>query len=246
MSFEFRMGAPVLWLASYPRSGNTLLRVILKRCFGQASQSLYHDDEFSDPIVRGVVGHEPVGDDPLGFVRQAQQDGRTLYVKTHELPPQDRHPAIYVVRDGRSAVVSHAHFLRDILHRDVPLNDVICGKLGVSWSRHVQAWAPSARANTLVVRYEDLAAGDAQTLAAIGAFIGRPQLQAFDISFSRLHALNPEFFRCGSNAANISELDDETAALFEQHHGDTLRAMGYGGETWAPAAKAAGGARAQS
>jgi len=39
----------MIWLASYPRSGNTLLRVILKHCFGLSSQSVYHDSEFTDP-----------------------------------------------------------------------------------------------------------------------------------------------------------------------------------------------------
>jgi hypothetical protein len=36
---------PVTWLASYPRSGNTLLRTILKQCFGLSSQSVYPDEE---------------------------------------------------------------------------------------------------------------------------------------------------------------------------------------------------------
>jgi Sulfotransferase domain len=229
MSLELRQDAPVTWLASYPRSGNTLLRIILKRCFGQASQSIYDDAEFSDPVVRQVVGHEPVGSEPLQFLHQARRAGRNLYVKTHELPSADRHPAIYVVRDGRSAVVSHTHFLREILHHDVTSADVIRGKLGVSWSRHVKAWALPARPGTLVVRYEDLAAGDTKTLAAISDFIRVPQLRAFDISFDRLHALSPGFFRCGSDRANITELSAEAGRLFERHHGETLRAMGYGG-----------------
>ncbi|HMH65198.1 MAG TPA: sulfotransferase domain-containing protein [Rhizomicrobium sp.] len=245
MSVAFRAPTPVVWLASYPRSGNTLLRVILKHCFGEASQSIYHDDEFSDPAVRSVVGHEPVGDDPHGFIARAQQGGRTLYVKTHELPAEDHNPAIYVVRDGRSAVVSHAHFIREILGRDVTLADVIRGWQSAHWSRHVKAWALPTRAATLVVRYEDLAAGDARTLAAISAFIGRPQLQAFDISFNRLHALSPNFFRCGSDAANIAELDAPAAKLFERQHGDTLRAMGYGGEARTAQTAAGSGARAQ-
>src|SRR5258708_3341660 len=45
MSLELRQDSPVTWLASYPRSGNTLLRIILKRCFGLTSQSLYDDRE---------------------------------------------------------------------------------------------------------------------------------------------------------------------------------------------------------
>ncbi len=237
MSVELQFHAPVTWLASYPRSGNTLLRVILKHCFGQASQSIYSDAEFSDPALCAMVGHEPVGDDPNAFIQQARQDGRSLYVKTHGLPAADRHPAI-VVRDGRSAVVSHVHFLRDILHRDAPLDDVICGRQGVSWSQHVRAWALEARPGTLVVRYEDLAAGDPQTLANISAFIGQPQQNAFDVSFDELHALSPAFFRRGSDSANVAELDAPAAALFEQLHGETMRALGYGKRIRGGAARA--------
>jgi hypothetical protein len=231
MSLQFRQQdatqtAPVTWLASYPRSGNTLLRVILNRCFGLPSQSLYHDTEFPDPAMRRVVGHEAVGDDPQAFLQQARREGRPLYVKTHELPSADRHPAIYVVRDGRSAVVSHHHYLREILGRDVSLMQVIAGAAGISWSQHVQAWR--GRPGMVTLRYEDLAAGDAAALAAISQAIGRPQRRAFDISFDSLHRLSPVFFRRGSDQANIAEMDGEATQLFEALHGETLRALGYG------------------
>lgn len=228
MSLEPRQDSPVTWLASYPRSGNTLLRIVLKRCFGLASQSVYDDAEFSDATLCDVVGHEPIGDDPARFLQQAQEQHRHLYVKTHELPPADRHPVIYVVRDGRAAVVSYLHFLREILKRDVTPRDVICGTVGMSWSRHVRAWTLPPRPGTLIVRYEDLAIGETETLKKISAFIGAPQRQAFDISFDRLHALAPDFFRSGSNRRNIAELDPEAQKLFEKMHGATLRAMGYG------------------
>jgi Sulfotransferase domain len=227
---SLRQDAAVTWLASYPRSGNTLLRVILNRCFGLSSQSIYSDTEFSDPAVCRMVGHEPIGSDPQLFLRRAGQDGRRLYVKTHEPPPPDRHRAIYIVRDGRSAVVSYTHFLREILHRDVTLTDVISGKTGPSWSQHVRAWTMPARRDTLILRYEDLITGDAKTLAALSAFTGARQHQAFDISFERLQALDPIFFRCGSDLTNISEMGGEALQLFERLHGDTLRALGYGDE----------------
>lgn len=242
MSLGLRQDSPVTWLASYPRSGNTLLRVILKRCFGLSSQSVYDDAEFSNDTLRDAVGHEPVGDDPAQFLSRAQQERRRLYVKTHELPPGDRHPVIYVVRDGRAAVVSYIHFLREIMKRDVTARDVICGKVGVSWSRHVRAWTLPPRPGTLVVRYEDLVIGEAGTLKKISAFIGVPQSQEFDVSFDRLHALSPSFFRSGSNRKNIAELNSEEEQLFEQMHGVTLRALGYGPApdlSRAPAAKPA-------
>lgn len=217
--------APVTWLASYPRSGNTLLRTILKRCFGQASQSIYADTEFSDPEISEVVGREAVGDDVPAFIARVTAAGRSLYVKTHEMPPADRHPAIYVVRDGRSALVSHAHYVREILGRDFTLAEVIEGKVGQSWSAHVRAWM--RRPHTLLVRYEDLASGNAATLKNIADFIGKPQLNRFDISFEALHAISPAFFRSGSDSANILEMDGEAQRLFERLHGETLRALGY-------------------
>lgn len=216
----------ITWLASYPRSGNTLLRTILKRCFGQPSQSLYTDQEFPESAVRELVGHQAAGSNPKAFVREALDAGRTLYVKTHELPGSDAHPVLYVVRDGRSALVSHHHYLKEIMGRDISLAEVIEGQGGESWSRHVTEW--TARGNALVVRYEDLAAGKETTLQAIARFIGQPLIHAFDISFSQLHALSPVFFRGGSDAANIAEMDAAALSLFEQRHGETLRRLGYG------------------
>lgn len=218
----------ITWLASYPRSGNTLLRVILKQCFGLSSQSIYDDAELDTPGIREAVGFEAVGNDPRHFVEDARRQARSLYVKTHELPGRDAHPAIYVVRDGRSSVVSYRHYLRGVLGRETSLSDVIRGEGTPSWSEHVEAWALSGRPNTLVVRYENLAVADPRTLQQVAAFLDRPLLQAFDISFDRLHALNPHFFRRGSDAANISEMDAVSLRLFEQLHGATLRRIGYG------------------
>src|SRR5665213_1182473 len=114
--FQREESPPVItWLASYPRSGNTLLRIILSSCFGQHSHSIYSDTEFDDPAIRHVIGHEAIGPDPRRFLREAYHQKRTIFVKTHELPGKDYHPAIYVLRDGRSSLVSHYHFLRYIL-----------------------------------------------------------------------------------------------------------------------------------
>jgi Sulfotransferase domain len=218
---------PVTWLASYPRSGNTLLRMILKQCFGLSSQSVYTDADFADPLVADAVGHEAVGDDPFAFVARARKEGRWLYVKTHEMPQRQHRPVIYVVRDGRAAVVSYLHYLRQVLGHEVDLANVIDGRMGPLWSDHVRAWALEPRANRLVVRYERLAAADEETLKAIAGFIGAPQRKSHDLSFARLNAMNPVFFRRGSDAANIAEMDQEAQALFERLHGQTLREIGY-------------------
>ena len=215
------------WLASYPRSGNTLLRLVLNRCFGLSNQSIYNDREFDDPALQTLIGHEAVGDDAQGFVRAAQSSGKSLFVKTHELPGEDGHPAITMVRDGRAALVSRWHYARDLLGQDVSLADMITGQGSQSWSNHVTAWALSRRPDTLVLRYEELAAGAPAVLDAIARFVGVAQRQAFDVSFDALHAMNPAFFRKGSNAANIAEMDGDAPRLFGRLHGAAQAALGY-------------------
>ena len=122
--------------------------------------------------------------------------------------------------------MKNRHYLRDHFGHDLSFADVIAGRMGTTWSQHVQAWM--GRPRTLVLRYENLAAGDPNDLAAISAFIGVAQAKEFDVSFRRLQGLWPAFFRRGSDQANISELDPESAQLFERLHGETLRAVGYG------------------
>ncbi|HEX4637765.1 MAG TPA: sulfotransferase domain-containing protein [Rhizomicrobium sp.] len=217
----------IIWLASYPRSGNTLLRILLKRCFGLDSYSIYSDEEFALPSVREVVGEKPIGADPQRFLQQMLQEKRPVCVKTHELPAPDSHRTIYVVRDGRAALVSHHHYLRDFWDAHTPLDELIKGLESPSWSRHVNAWLLSGRPNVLAVRYEDLVRADKRALDAIAGFLDRTPICAFDVSFAGLQEMMPAFFRAGSNESNIAEMTSRQLDLFECLHGSTLDLLGY-------------------
>jgi len=48
------------------------------------------------------------------------------------------------------------------------------------------------------------------------------------VSFARLHARSPAFFRRGSDRENIAEMNREELDLFQSLHGEVLRQMGYG------------------
>src|SRR5262245_61488963 len=95
----------IVWLASYPRSGNTFLRAALHGLYGCQSIDRYTANR---PLSSQV---------PYGFSMRLPKDtsleelakSNSLYaVKTHDLPSSDCHPAIYLVRDGRDALVSYA------------------------------------------------------------------------------------------------------------------------------------------
>src|SRR5262249_46412588 len=95
----------IVWLASYPRSGNTFLCVVLHNVYGVPTYSVYDDD---DPVAQRV-GPALVGYRPKPVARALMTDGPdTYFIKTHKRRKADRYPAIYLVRDGRDAVVSHA------------------------------------------------------------------------------------------------------------------------------------------
>src|SRR5262245_9850273 len=96
----------IVWLASYPRSGNTFLRIVLHRVYGPPTYSIYDGD---DPVAQRV-GPELVGYRPKPLRRsELVASDELFFVKTHKRRKADDSPAIYLVRDGRDAVVSHAH-----------------------------------------------------------------------------------------------------------------------------------------
>jgi len=219
----------IVWLASYPRSGNTLTRILLNRGFGIKTHSLYDDrhDIGARPALSNIVGHINHGMEPLQFCEYARKSDKIFFVKTHELPDDDA-KTIYVVRDGRAAIVSYYHFSRFFSRPDTSLTDIVTGKdWPGAWSAHVDAWAPNRRPNTLKLRFEDLVTESTSALRRIAEFVGLPEPRNAPVHFSELHAEFPKFFRCGSNEENIAELTGEDLKLFWTLHGRTMQRMGY-------------------
>ena len=58
----------------------------------------------------GHLGSDLQGDDLINWVRRSPE---TYVIKTHE-PPATNDPAIYIVRDGRSVIVSYFHYLNTV------------------------------------------------------------------------------------------------------------------------------------
>ena len=105
----------IVWLASYPRSGNTFLRIVLHRLYGVPTYSVYDDD---DPVAQRVgpdlVGWRPKPGDRTEMIAAPG----VHFVKTHKRRKGDGSPAVYLVRDGRDALVSRARLLAAERARD--------------------------------------------------------------------------------------------------------------------------------
>jgi hypothetical protein len=220
----------LLWLASYPRSGNTFVRVLLRQVYGISTYDL-HEPDADRPEYESIIGNAKL-DAPLPAL---DRDGRYHIVKTHDLPGED-YPAIYLVRDGRDALVSYARFVLPKEHADNRdeylklLRHLIetTGSYG-GWSGNVQAWM-ARRAPTVVVRFDDLISRPLDELRRAMTTIGmRAQEQKVtDLpSFGDLQKLGPHFFRKGRTGAWREEMPEDLHRLFWQRHGETMRALGY-------------------
>ncbi|MFT6284263.1 MAG: hypothetical protein ACJAXM_000735 [Arenicella sp.] len=217
----------VVWLASYPRSGNTFLRTILWQCFGLRSASVYPNDLGGNTRLEDYVGHI---DYPPGQPIQLS-DSDIHLKKTHEYD-QDNMPAIYVIRDGRAAAVSLSHFY----DKTLSLAAVIEGqhRFG-TWSDHVNSWRPWERPNTLLLKYESILNDLPATLNTISTFLKRDLIKTSIPDRSTIAAIDDNKALTGNVGQWVSpnqkdwrtELSGELLNRFNVLNHDVLIKAGY-------------------
>jgi Sulfotransferase domain len=226
----------IVWLASYPRSGNTLTRIILNAGFGLKSASIHGDrkDIGAVAAVADAVGHIP-GDIDVGNLESLRGSEQLHAIKTHDPPsPYMSHDDRFVciIRDGRDAVVSYFHYLRDFgSAKPASVEQVAAGAVPAgAWSDHVEAWRHALYPRTLLLRYETLVAERGAAIQALSEFLDIEATGAPVPSFESLSALDGRFFRRGVAGGGAAELDDDAAIAFWLHNGRVMIESGYGND----------------
>jgi hypothetical protein len=269
----------IVWIASYPRSGNRLARATLRQAFGEHVCSAASLDALRRELARpplNELGVRP-DDDPVPRLRRLPE---TVFVKTHNLPqdihmvpareevaPQperrswwpwrrskelDSSPAIYLVRDGRDCLVSHAHYLVDFnpngywTYADVPnaprsnsgafeeaLWFLICTAAPYGgWSGNVAAWR-NRKAPTAIVRFEELIQDPIGTLVPAAATLGvelHAHAEAPTFEELRARSAKPRLLRRGVAGSWRDEFPPYMLDEFWRRHGEQMRALGYSPE----------------
>ncbi|MCF8236757.1 MAG: glycosyltransferase [Saprospiraceae bacterium] len=234
----------MIWLASFPRSGNTFFRNVLYEVYGIES-STYHQ-EVNYPLEPDYATYPVI----------------KTHLLPHQLVPSD--PSIkkvYIVREGRDALVSIAHHRKDIVQpgTDYELNLLeailaMDGSFFGGWSENVKAWTEVA---DVVIRFEDLIADPIREIEKLREFmdLGEPNLDKLptfkDLKFGTPHygagvaqvdsdevaRLAKKNFRRGVAGGWKDEMPPELEALFWDLHGEVMDQMGYTrgpiGEAWA-------------
>jgi hypothetical protein len=233
LSFSRSVGslAMIVWLASYPRSGNSLFRSMLWHVWGIGSYSFYGDaGDIADLSIGRKIGHLSLGQPFMDAYEQIAESSQLYLVKTHEIPI-DAAKAIYIVRDGRAASRSYCHYRRDfngLTDQTANLRDVLLGFTSFgSWSNHLDAWNPLNRPNTLLLKYEQLLNDPASQIPRIADFIEIAPQRAWRNNFDEMARLEPRFFRAAAANDPQQALNPAEAQLFWSLHAPWMRRLGY-------------------
>lgn len=174
-------------------------------------------------------------------------------VKTHLLPEQlpdalRSRKIVYLIRDGRDALVSQAHHRVDIFDDtasfDQCLQEAVYAAEGShfgGWSAHVEAWIKLA---TVVIRFEDLIKNPLDACERLRPFLNMTEPNVAKLpSFSKLKHGAPEYgsgkylkgenlaskwFRRGEVNGWKDEMPEKWQILFWHLHGETSEFVGYG------------------
>ncbi|MFD0474414.1 sulfotransferase domain-containing protein [Nonomuraea thailandensis] len=144
----------IIWVASFPRSGNTFLRIILKQLYGVRTSTVYDVDGVAERLGPDLIGFEE-RPSPIEEMRASE---KLHFVKTHRQRAGEEDRAICLVRDGRDSITSWARLtgapdveagIRAIIDRR---DEAGTG----SWGRNVLSWLRPPAPQRVMLRYEEL------------------------------------------------------------------------------------------
>jgi hypothetical protein len=223
------------YIVSYPRSGSTWLRTMLAGIIDPDSG--YEPDVFNR-LLPGVSGRRL----PLVW---ALSDPRILH--SHTTFRSEISKAVYVLRDGRDALISFYHYTTTRIGIDVPFArwlEFYCGRwYGPCWHDHVEGRLSAGRerlgSNLLVVKFDDLKTDPVGRVQRVADFLGLPSerdlvAHAVEMAgieqakkrearvFGELEDSNQSFYRGGKTGQYQDYLK---GSLYDRFMGMSARAM---------------------
>ena len=227
-----------VFIVGYPKSGNTWFQDIVA---GLAFGAL---PEFIPPLlVQDLV--------PDVFAAPHYKRYATpMFFKSHALPTPDYKRVVYLLRDGRDAMVSYYHHLAAVEKEKIDfLEAVQTGKyfFPCKWHEHVQTWLDNPfGAKMIVIKYEDLKKNSAYELRRFCDFVELKRSPEFvqmiveGTTFEKMRdkeikqgvgdsqwPKDKTFRRRGSVGSYKDEMPAEVLSAFLKDSGDTLRRCGY-------------------
>lgn len=229
-----------IFIAGYPKSGNTWMQSLISGLlYGIDTQ--YLPDRLAQEIVPDVHARS-----------YYTRFGSINFFKSHHLPQPTYKRVIYLVRDGRDAMVSYYAYNKK-LGLELTLAEMVKEGKGLfpgKWHEHVNAWMNNPyQADMMIVKYEDLYLDAAKELKRICEFatldrndelIQRViQGNTLDLMREKAKKYNGmghikwkgdkalDFFRKGGVGNHTTEMENELRFFFENEAKDELKLFNY-------------------
>lgn len=252
---------PEVVLASFPRSGNTFLRNILMDVFGVYSWNnidVYHKALKKYQRLDRLRSIRTLPPGRLKKLHDLETRLGQRVIKTHDMPdrilPKCAPGAkiIYLVRDGRDALVSMAHHRKDIIAPGSDfqgnLRDSIRaagGSFFGGWGKNVSAWLQE---DPLLIYFEMLVEDPGREILRIRDHLNlaEPDLSKIPtfetqraggshfggknrdkLSKREQDEFNSKFFRSGKSGTWKQEMPPDIQETFWEKYGDVMLLMGY-------------------
>lgn len=252
---------PNVILASFPRSGNTFLRNILIDVLGVYS---WNNIEVYNDAQKKLFKYESKKMF-RSFLTQKVKNMEKLkhklsyhVIKSHEIPSKILHlcdddvKIIYLIRDGRDALVSMAHHRKDIIEPGTDFIDNLSksikaprGSYFGGWGQNVTSWTKIAN---LVIHFENLVNNPVKEILRIREFLDLPEpnlnnIPTFEsqrsggshfggknrknLSKEKQDEFNSMFFRKGKIGSWKEDMPEKIHEIFWKKYGKKMLEMGY-------------------
>jgi hypothetical protein len=252
---------PKIIIASFPRSGNTFIRNILLDVFGVYT---FNNIKVYEQGMREIKKLEKMKRfhalSVSGELKLNKLKDQYSYhaIKTHEVPKNILplcHPEvqkIYIVRDGRDALVSMAHHRKDIVEPGSDfiknLKEALWAPLGSffgGWGDNVEQWTKIA---DIVIFFEDLVTNPEKEIVRLQKLLDLPEpkmdmIPTFEsqrsgnslfggrirkkLSKEEQDAFNAKFYRSGKLGEWEKDMPKDLQLKFWEKYGDVMLKNGY-------------------
>lgn len=158
-------------IVSYPKSGSTWLRFIMANLL---SDLLLDRSKEVDFLGAQLLVPE--------ISREAEKGGAKFnelpsprILRSHSLYNTSFPRVVYLMRDGRDALISYYHHFRKFNGFEGTLKDFICSDArGVEWCEHVDSWIyhTPPLSDLCIIKYEDLLSNTVREILKVVQFVG--------------------------------------------------------------------------
>jgi hypothetical protein len=243
-----KLRSPVVWarhrgitkqdvfIASYPRSGSTLLRFLLLEALSGEPSTF--------PSVNRLIPRAGI-ETPFRLA-----DGGSIHA-THEAYRREYQRTVYLVRDVRDVMLSEHAFQTGLGLVELDLEDYLPqfleGRLSRygSWQKHVGSWTQQSKVTEgiLVVKFEEMRRNTEETIRRITNFLGAPvsdeairsairnnsteRMRAKELETPQRVSKRGRFVRAGSAGGWREALTLEQVRMIESRTWKELACLGY-------------------